>query len=121
MPGFISALRVPDIDDAIQAFRLGYAPPGWDGLCEHLKAQGFSLKTAEEGGLVVARLQGTGFYDRFRHRLMFAVVDTQGRVVAFSGRALDPIEAPSEDKPQEKMAKYINSPETPIYKRGNFY
>ena len=118
VPGFISDQEFSDIDDAIQAFRLGYAPPGWDGLCEHLKAQGFSLKTAEEAGLVVARSQGTGFYDRFRHRLMFAVVDTQGRVVAFSGRALDPIEAPSEDKPQEKMAKYINSPETPIYTKG---
>src|SRR5690606_14921557 len=57
--------------------------------------------------------KGQGYYDRFRHRLMFAVVDLHGRVVAFSGRSLKPA-APSADEPP---AKYINSPESPIYRK----
>ncbi len=75
-------------NDAVQAFRVGYAPAGWDGLASFLKKQGVSPAVAESVGLVVPRSSGTGYYDRFRHRLMFAVIDAQGRVVAFSGRAL---------------------------------
>ncbi len=108
-----------EIDDTLQAFRIGYAPGGWDGLASYLKTQGISPIAAEQVGLLVPRSSGTGHYDRFRHRLMFAVVDPQGRVVAFSGRALAPL--PEEaGKPQaEKPAKYINSPESPIYTKGN--
>src|SRR5262249_45180273 len=60
---------------------------------------------------------GSGYYDRFRHRLMFAVVDAQGRVVAFSGRALAAL--PEEDGTREPPPKYINSPESPIYIKGS--
>jgi DNA primase len=98
------------------AFRLGYAPPGWDGLTAHLKKQGVSPAVAESVGLVVPRSNGTGYYDRFRHRLMFAVVDTQGRVVAFSGRSLGP--PPGDDASRDPPPKYINSPESPIYVKG---
>ena len=69
-------------NDAVQAFRVGYAPPGWDGLAAFLKKQGVSPAISESVGLAVPRSSGTGYYDRFRHRLMFAVVDVQGRVVA---------------------------------------
>lgn len=109
--------------DAIQAFRIGYAPPGWDGLAAFLREQGVSPLTAERAGLLVPRERGSGHYDRFRHRLMFAVVDPLGRVVAFSGRALAP-PRPDELPPGspgytgEPPAKYINSPESPIYKKG---
>jgi DNA primase len=109
---------------AAAAFRLGYAPPGWDGLARFLREQGISAGVGERAGLLVAGQRG--HYDRFRHRLMFAVVDALGRVIAFSGRALaapDPEElkrhepsAPSYDG--EPPAKYINSPESPIYKKG---
>jgi DNA primase len=108
------------IDDALQAFRIGYAPPGWDGLATFLKAQSLSPIVAEQTGLLVPRSSGSGHYDRFRHRLMFAVIDPQGRVVAFSGRALAPTpEMLATSKPDDKPAKYINSPESPIYTKGH--
>jgi DNA primase len=116
--------------DAVQAFRIGYAPPGWDGLASFLKAQGVSPAVAESVGLLVPRTSGAGYYDRFRHRLMFAVVDVHGRVVAFSGRALAPIDdgesldaGTPRDKPgaapRDPPPKYINSPESPIYTKGS--
>jgi DNA primase len=104
-------------DDAIQAFRIGYAPPGWDSLATFLKAQGVSPLSAEAVGLLVPRSSGNGHYDRFRHRLMFAVIDPQGRVVAFSGRVLPDL--PGEAKPEQAPPKYINSPESPIYTKGS--
>jgi DNA primase len=104
------------VDDTLQAFRIGYAPPGWDGLTTFLKAQGVSPVAAEQVGLLVPRSSGSGYYDRFRHRLMFAVMDPQGRVVAFSGRALEPL--PEDKAREDKPAKYINSPESPIYTKG---
>ncbi|HXN34150.1 MAG TPA: CHC2 zinc finger domain-containing protein [Polyangiaceae bacterium] len=116
--------------DAVQAFRIGYAPPGWDGLASFLKTQGVSPAVAESVGLLVPRTSAAGYYDRFRHRLMFAVLDAQGRVVAFSGRALAPLEdtespdtATARDKPgappRDPPPKYINSPESPIYVKGS--
>ncbi len=82
-----------------------------------MKAQGLSPALAEEVGLLVPRPGGSGHYDRFRHRLMFAVSDTQGRVVAFSGRALR--ELPNQDKQKDPPPKYVNSPESPVYTKGN--
>jgi DNA primase len=112
------------IADALQAFRVGYAPYGWDGLSAHLRDSGVGLATAEKVGLVSPRKSGSGYYDRFRHRLMFAVIDVQGRVIAFSGRSLD--EPPPErlramglepNAAAEPPAKYMNSPESPVYKK----
>jgi DNA primase len=108
----------PDAE-AVQAFRIGYAPPGWEGLASHLKKQGISPAVAESVGLLVPRSSGTGYYDRFRNRLMFAVIDTHGRVVAFSGRALPPVPGDDEgDATRDPPPKYINSPESPIYVKG---
>lgn len=116
------------IADALQAFRIGYAPFGWDGLATFLRQQGVSLLAGERVGLLVPRSSGSGHYDRFRHRLMFAVTDATGRVIAFSGRALpDPrpdelqtlgISGPSAPSDGGAPAKYINSPESPIYTKG---
>jgi DNA primase len=110
--------------ETVEAFKLGYAPAGWDGLAQYLKSAGLSLQAAEKAGLVAPRRTGGGHYDRFRHRLMFAVLDLSGKVCAFSGRMLDnPTDAewkrvgaspPSAD---DRVAKYVNSPETPIYKK----
>jgi DNA primase len=113
--------------DALQAFRVGYAPWGWQGLVEHLRAAGLSLQGAEQVGLIVPRKQGPGHYDRFRHRLMFAVVDLNGRVIAFSGRAL-PEPEPKElaelglagagpSQADAVPAKYMNSPESAVYRK----
>lgn len=124
------------VDDVLQQFRIGYAPSGWDGLATFLRAQGVSPTAAETVGLLVPRSSGSGFYDRFRHRLMFAVVDAQGRVVAFSGRALRELpQTPTNEEPNVRSAlrfmsssgrsgegpppKYINSPESPIYTKGH--
>ncbi len=112
-------------NDALAAFRVGYAPYGWDGLVRHLREARFNLRAAEAVGLLGERKSGDGHYDRFRHRLMFAVMDLQGRIVAFSGRSL---EEPSPEelaragiappqKPAEPPAKYYNSPESPIYRK----
>lgn len=97
----------------LESFRVGYAPESWDALVDFLKRSGHDLRAAETVGLIAPRRQGQGHYDRFRHRLMFAVMDLHGRVIAFSGRCLPPVR-PSSDEPP---AKYINSPESPIYKK----
>jgi DNA primase len=118
--------RSQQVADALKAFRVGYAPYGWDGLARHLRQVGFNLRAAEAVGLLGERKSGDGHYDRFRHRLMFAVIDLQGRVVAFSGRALE--EPAAEDLRRaglaaagpstgEPPAKYYNSPESPIYRK----
>jgi DNA primase len=107
--------------EVVQAFRVGYAPSNWDGLASFFKRQGVSPAVAETVGLTVPRSSGAGYYDRFRHRLMFAVIDTQGRVVAFSGRALAPIaddESTRAGASSDPPPKYINSPESPIYTKG---
>lgn len=102
--------------ETLQAFRIGYAPHAWDGLTAYLAKHGVSPVTAERVGLLVPRTAGDGHYDRFRHRIMFPVLDASGRVIAFSGRALpDP---PGVTPSAEKPAKYINSPESPIYTKG---
>jgi DNA primase len=90
-----------------RAFRLGYAPDSWDALSTHLKQRGASATQIERSGLVVKKDAG-GFYDRFRGRLIFPVMDAQGRAVAFGGRTLQPDGEP----------KYLNSPETAAYTKG---
>lgn len=102
--------------DTAATFRLGYAPSGWDAVVSFLDKNGWWPADAEAVGLVVPRRSGKGYYDRFRHRLMFPITDLHGRVVAFSGRSLEP--PPGQDA-EESPAKYINSPEGPLYTKGN--
>jgi DNA primase len=94
--------------DAIREFRVGAAPESWDDTVNWAKAKGFSPELCETAGLILRRDSG-GWYDRFRGRLMFPICDEQGRVIAFSGRVL---------QGDEKQAKYVNSPETPIFSKG---
>jgi DNA primase len=94
-------------DETRRAFRLGYAPDSWDALITHLKGRGASQQQIERSGLVVKKETG-GFYDRFRGRVIFPVLDAQGRAVAFGGRTLEPQGEP----------KYLNSPETSAYTKG---
>jgi len=97
-------------------FRIGYAPHGWDALCQHLSAKGYTSADAELVGMVLKRRDGSGYYDRFRGRLMFPVRELSGHVLAFSGRVLASPDgaAPGPDDP-----KYVNSPESPLYTKGN--
>jgi DNA primase len=94
-------------EETRQAFRLGFAPDSWDALSTHLRQKGATQEQIEKSGLVVKKDEG-GSYDRFRGRLMFPVIDAQGRAIAFGGRTLDP----------EGEPKYLNSPETAAYTKG---
>src|SRR5579883_349337 len=97
------------LDPAAQLkFRLGYAPSERFALKEHLGAQGVSVSDMVEAGLLVAGEDIPVPYDRFRERVMFPITDLRDRVIAFGGRTLDP------DTP----AKYLNSPETPLFHKG---
>ena len=93
-------------DETSKTFRLGYAPDSWEALSSYLRQKGATQLQIDRSGLVVKRDEG-GSYDRFRGRLMFPVMDIQGRPIAFGGRTLK-----GED------AKYINSPETAAYVKG---
>lgn len=101
-------------EEMIKLFHLGYAPQGWESLSVHLASKSITARAALRAGVVIEKERGdrSSYYDRFRHRLIFPVLSTKGETIAFGGRTLDP----------ENDAKYINSPETPLYKKGqNLY
>ena len=95
-------------EETTRQFRLGYAPPGWENLSRYLAGQGFPMDVLREVDLVRAREHSGGFYDTFRNRIMFPIVEAGGHILGFGGRTLDP------DEP----AKYLNSAETPLFKKG---
>ena len=101
----------------LRAFRIGYAPPFWGHLAKYLVQMGISPSVAEQAGLVAPSQTGRGYYDRFRNRLMFAVVDVQGRVVGFSGRML-PTPDGGDAAACKEPAKYVNTPESRVYTKG---
>lgn len=90
--------------DAIELYKLGYAPEGWDGLLKHLTEQRVAIGDAVKAGLLVSRESSTGFYDRFRDRLIFPIVDASERIIGFGGRSFG-----------DEQPKYLNSPETPLF------
>jgi len=92
--------------DVAKRFGLGWAPEGWETIRGALKPFGEDALVA--AGLLVTRENKPGTYDRFRGRLLFAIRDLQGRVVAFGGRGFG-----------DEQPKYLNSPETPLYSKGN--
>jgi len=92
-------------------FQLGFAPPAWDWLLRQASAAGIPVATLVRTGLAVERQDRSGHYDRFRDRVMFPIRDPLGRCVAFGGRVL-PGAAPD-------TAKYINSPETPVFSKSS--
>jgi DNA primase len=89
-------------------WQLGYAPDSWDALLGHCRAAGFNNEELRASGLFTGGDQGS-LRDRFRQRLMFPICNDYGEVIAFSGRVLPPSEDP---------AKYVNSPETPLFSKG---
>ena len=116
--------------DAIKLFRIGAAPELWDDTVNWAKIKDYDLEVIEKAGLIIRKAAGENaggesapqtpdarpnprlFYDRFRGRLMFPICDEQGRVVGFSGRILSG---------DEKTAKYVNSPETPIFTKSKIF
>ena len=88
-------------------FGMGFAPPGWDNLLKQLGGDGLQQKAMIDAGLLIENAENKRVYDRFRDRIMFPIRDSRGRVIAFGGRVL------GDEKP-----KYLNSPETPVFHKG---
>lgn len=93
--------------ETLTQFQVGYAPNTWDAIFTYLTKKGWSAADIEAVGLVLPRKDGTGYYDRFRNRIMIPIRDEQGRVIAFGGRSL------GDEKP-----KYLNSPETELFSKS---
>ena len=90
----------------IENFKLGWATESWDGFCRAAKGQ-CAESTLEKAGLLIQKKEGGGYYDRFRKRIVFPILDAKGVCLAFGGRVLD-----------DSLPKYLNSPETEIYSKG---
>ena len=96
--------------ETIEAFKLGYAPDEWDNLLSNLTRQGYSPQQLTAAGLVAKRKNASGFYDRFRGRVMIPIANAFGHVVGFGGRILT-----AED---DSTPKYLNTAETAIFNKG---
>lgn len=96
--------------ESVATFRLGYAPDGWRHLLDFLISRGFRADEIEQAGLILKKEGGSGYYDRFRDRIMYPIFDILGRVIGYSARV-----APGGD---ESQAKYINTPETTVYHKS---
>lgn len=92
----------------IRQFGLGYALNSWDALYKYLRGMNFKDEEIYRVGLIGKRAKNDGFYDKFRGRIIFPIIDTKGRVIGFGGRVMD-----------NTMPKYLNSPETYIFNKGN--
>lgn len=98
-------------ESTIKSFGLGFAPDAWSSLLYHFKQKGYSEELMIRAGLITKSEKSRGYYDKFRNRVMFPIIDLKGNVIAFGGRVMD------DSKP-----KYLNSPETPIFNKGeNIY
>ena len=115
-------------DETIEEFEIGLAAGASDGLLRHLMKLGFSLEDVERAGVVFRTERGT-YWDRFRNRIMFPLYNSSGKVVGFTGRVLELENASSPQDPRvlrrpafdiQKSAKYVNSPETPIFQKSKF-
>jgi DNA primase len=94
----------------VKQFKLGFALDSWDSLLIFFKDKNVALKTLERAGLINPREKGDGYYDRFRDRIIFPIFDAKSQCIAFGARTM---------KEDETGAKYINSPDTPAYTKGN--
>ena len=97
--------------DVVERFLIGYAPDTWESLAEHARAAGVPITTMIQAGLLKEGKDKGRPYDTFRHRIIFPIRNLAGRVIAFSARRL-------REENESESAKYINSPETAVYKKG---
>jgi DNA primase len=93
--------------EILDKFYLGYAPEGWENLLRFFTKNNISLDLAEKAGLILPRKEKSGFYDRFRDRIIFPIFDLNMQVTGFGGRVMD-----------DSLPKYLNSPETPVYHKS---
>jgi DNA primase len=91
----------------INSFQLGYALNDWQALGDYLQERGYQREDILAAGLIIEREDGSGYYDRFRGRLVIPIRDERGRVVGFGARALD-----------DSIPKYMNSPQTPLFDKS---
>jgi DNA primase len=109
----VEYLKKRSIDtDIIKSFKLGYAPDRWDAMLNYLKAEGFSYEKIEDAGLVIKKKSGSGYYDRFRNRIIFPIQDNIGRVIGFGGRTFDSSDPNS--------PKYLNTVENTVFHKGRY-
>lgn len=101
-------------DDSIKKWQLGLSTESWDELCSYLKNKNYKDDEIFQAGLSIKKKDGSGYVDRFRKRLMFPILDAQGRAVAFTSRTLQNIAYTDEDI----SGKYVNSPQTVIYDKS---
>jgi len=94
--------------EIISEFHLGYAPDKWHEITDYLRAHKIDLERAVQAGLIIPK-KGGGYYDRFRGRVMFPILNLREQVVGFGGRVLD-----------DSLPKYLNTPETPVFHKGEF-
>lgn len=94
-------------EETIEKFQIGYSLDSWDFVSKFLLKRGFPAEYMEQAGLIIYREKDESYFDRFRNRVMFPIMDHQGNTIAFSGRAM------GDDEP-----KYLNSPETPIFNKS---
>lgn len=94
-------------EETIEKFQIGYSLDSWDFVSKFLLKRGFPAEYMEQAGLIIFREKDESYFDRFRNRVMFPIMDHQGNTIAFSGRAM------GDDEP-----KYLNSPETPIFNKS---
>lgn len=92
----------------IKQFGLGFSLDSWDSLLKHLKEKGFKEDEINKTGLIGKKSGNNGYYDRFRNRIIFPIIDAKSRVIGFGGRVLD-----------DSMPKYLNSPDTIVFNKGN--
>lgn len=95
--------------ETVKDFQIGFAPDRFDALEKWAKQKKIPLELMEQAGLMIKSDKRSGYYDRFRNRLMFPIRDEAGRVIGFSGRAI---------VKDEKSGKYVNSPETPLFHKS---
>jgi DNA primase len=93
--------------DIIERFNIGYAPKGWDHLLNFFSKKGVPLARVEKSGLILPKKDGRGYYDRFRERIIFPIIDVNQAVIGFGGRVMD-----------DTLPKYLNSPETLVYNKS---
>ena len=94
--------------ETIDRFQVGYALNQWDGQLRYLTSKGYALADVAEAGLIVEREDKSGYYDRFRGRILFPIRDHQGQTLGFGGRVLD-----------DSVPKYLNSPQTPLFDKSS--
>lgn len=101
-------------------FGVGYAPPGWDNLLRKLGLGDNERRLLADGGLTITNEETGKRYDRFRHRIMFPIIDVRGRTIGFGGRILASDKEPQQAGGKSRGAgpKYLNSPETPVFHKG---